>query len=975
MIEKVGESAVIPISSSGPKLAPLLVALAAFALTLVAGCGAEQLQFDCVEHTHCLESEACIEGTCVDEPAVGDPCPSSHEGDEVRGLFCVDGVWSDELPSLVIQEVVATPELVIRGESVELEVIVDAQDKENLEYAWTAPEGWELADDDMARVVLVASDEFGVSATIEVEVRDAYGTSERGEVTVATEELFCGGQGSADDPWKVCTARFVNRVGVYEEHLGDHFELTTDVNMADLDGEEFNLIGDSNAPFVGVFDGGGHIIENLHIDSDRNEVGLFSRIGSDGVVRSVVIDGADVSGGERTGVLVGRNDGEVSQVAVSGVLSGDREVGGLAGRNGGTLVESRADVVVEGDDDAVGGLVGRNIGTITYAYALGDVEGVENVGGLVGDNGNVGTIDQTFSTGAVEGSLGVGGLVGGNSADAEAIEDSYWVVGSSGLDVSDGGMAIEAIRDLAYKRNFVANWQFYADEDFHWVMGEDESGVRPWLRWERSCETEECETGICDEGVQVCVRCLHENDDGNFGGGQGIDGDPLRICTEDQLRSVADAVADDPTATFALFDDILLDENWGTAQVIGTSAGNFFQGVFEGHGHRIEGLNLNQPNEDRMGLFGTIDAGGVVSNVVLKDAHVVGRNRVGGLAGYNSGTISGVSSVVDLVPGGGISGDEDVGGLVGVNAGVIDESYTTARVTGEDQVGGLVGRNDGGEINSSHHSGDVTGVVRVGGLVGYNTGGDIDSSHSSGVVTGVQDVGGLVGINGGIIGVETSTISSSHSTSDIKVTDGEGPQGGGGLVGINSGVGQIIDSYAVGEVEVFRYSGGLVGLNSGSIETSYASGNVICTGLCGGLVGQNFGSIVDAYSTGAIIFSPSDDENYAGGLIGFLLPFETAMIERAYSSGAVIPGGSTDPVMGALFGQVLGQNIECNSCFWDIENNSLNVTGGGEVSGATGQNTNWFGNGDNIPAGWDFENVWTIGIAPDGEMRPIFQWQ
>ena len=62
-----------------------------------------------------------------------------------------------------------------------------------------------------------------------------------------------------------------------------------------------------------------------------------------------------------------------------------------------------------------------------------------------------------------------------------------------------------------------------------------------------------------------------------------------------------------------------------------------------------------------------------------------------------------------------------VGGLVGYNTGSISNSYNAAAVNGNGYVGGLVGVNSG-SIVQSYSSGPVTGVYAVGGLVGYNSG-------------------------------------------------------------------------------------------------------------------------------------------------------------------------------------------------------------------------------------------------------------
>jgi hypothetical protein len=106
------------------------------------------------------------------------------------------------------------------------------------------------------------------------------------------------------------------------------------------------------------------------------------------------------------------------------------------------------------------------------------------------------------------------------------------------------------------------------------------------------------------------------------------------------------------------------------------SATTPFTGSFDGQGHTITGLTINRSSTDDVGLFGIVGTGGVVQNVRLVNAIVSGQNNVGGLAGFNKGTVS--------------------------------NSYATGSVSGVSNVGGLVGKNDGGDISTSYATVVVT---------------------------------------------------------------------------------------------------------------------------------------------------------------------------------------------------------------------------------------------------------------------------
>ncbi|MGB6873322.1 MAG: GLUG motif-containing protein [Dehalococcoidia bacterium] len=198
-----------------------------------------------------------------------------------------------------------------------------------------------------------------------------------------------------------------------------------------------------------------------------------------------------------------------------------------------------------------------------------------------------------------------------------------------------------------------------------------------------------------------------------------------------------------------------------------------FTGSFDGQGFEIVDLFINR-DERYMGLFGYVDKGGVVQNVTVVNATVTGKDNVGGLVGWNGGTVSSSNYI------GSVKGDDSVGGLVGNNGGTVEYSYSTGNVTSEQgsYIGGLVGINDGGTVSSSYSSGSVSGDENVGGLAGGNEKGTVSDSYSTGNVTGNDDVGGLVGYNHN----EESIVSVSDSYSTGSVT---GDDGVGGLLGFS----------------------------------------------------------------------------------------------------------------------------------------------------------------------------------------------
>jgi hypothetical protein len=217
--------------------------------------------------------------------------------------------------------------------------------------------------------------------------------------------------------------------------------------------------------------------------------------------------------------------------------------------------------------------------------------------------------------------------------------------------------------------------------------------------------------------------------------------------------------------------------------------GDRFTGSLDGQGYEIKDLFIARPDDDWVGLFSIVDDTGIVRNVGVVNADVLGRQRVGALVGQNQG------SVVNCYSTGSVGGEGGVGGLAGMNDGwgdmvpaitliyasysppaTIEDSYSAALVSGNQTcIGGLVGDNGAGTLIRSYSTGNVAGRTWVGGLVGSNSEATVSDCYSTGNVSGNASIGGLVGANGW-----DGTVSNSYSSGSVT-----GNSSVGGLVGWN----------------------------------------------------------------------------------------------------------------------------------------------------------------------------------------------
>ena len=216
------------------------------------------------------------------------------------------------------------------------------------------------------------------------------------------------------------------KIGTEGYPLTGSYVLTANINLGASAEKPWEPIGHGGKSFTGTFDGAGHTISGLYINSssigraDRG-AGLFTMVGEGGTVRNLTVEA------------------EIAPKSLHG------SIGSVVGvNNGGTISSCIGSVVVNGDaDSSVGGIVGRNNGgTISSCIGSVDVNGNANfsVGGIVGSSES-GTIENCRNTGSIDvtgrstdSANGIGGIVGTNNGTVENCENTGKVtVGGKGV--------------------------------------------------------------------------------------------------------------------------------------------------------------------------------------------------------------------------------------------------------------------------------------------------------------------------------------------------------------------------------------------------------------------------------------------------------------------------------------------------------------------------------------------------------------
>lgn len=251
--------------------------------------------------------------------------------------------------------------------------------------------------------------------------------------------LYGGGSGTAEDPYLIYTDEHLNTIGLAYCDMNEHFRLMADIDLSVYSGTQFNIIGQQITPFTGVFDGNEKKIYNFnyHAEAWEPRIGLFGIVsGYDSEIKSLGLIDPNVAttSGYGTGALVGNLiRGSVRDCYIQGgVIVGEDRVGGLVGYSSGEYVPGDPGALIEncytncmvrGTGYFTGGLVGQNLSRIYNCYSTGNVQGVSEVGGLVGANRYGAVIRRSYALCEVNGSGSVGGFVGDN--ESAKIYDCY----------------------------------------------------------------------------------------------------------------------------------------------------------------------------------------------------------------------------------------------------------------------------------------------------------------------------------------------------------------------------------------------------------------------------------------------------------------------------------------------------------------------------------------------------------------------
>jgi hypothetical protein len=232
----------------------------------------------------------------------------------------------------------------------------------------------------------------------------------------------------------------------------------------------------------------------------------------------VARSGGNLGGG--VGIVVGQNGGIIDNAHASGTSATNFDrAGGISGYSSGTISNSSFVGTVSGHN-AIAGIVGYNSGTINTSYSFGDmhgevtggivgyhyygvvnncysgatiVGGTDRLGGLIGRT-YYGETYNSYAYGSVTGIQELGGLLGNNFGGDWPVNSYYdkevaTCNGGACDDEARHGATTAELQSVSWLTTGENNWDFSSDQNWSDVC--DGAGYPP-LAWEGIVDTADC---------------------------------------------------------------------------------------------------------------------------------------------------------------------------------------------------------------------------------------------------------------------------------------------------------------------------------------------------------------------------------------------------------------------------------------------------------------------------------------------------
>ena len=555
------------------------------------------------------------------------------------------------------------------------------------------------------------------------------------------------------------------RLDTYSRNL--RVTLNTDI---DLTGHDFRGV----PIFSGAFDGNGHEITGLNIESDGSMQGLFRYLTDTAVVQDLTVSGTVQPGGSKNevGAIAGRNEGQILNCAFNGTLSGNDYVGGIAGTNGvtGIIEDCRTGGEIHGNH-FVGGIAGENSGVIRGCENGATVNTTPQQNSVEISDITLDTLTNTENVNTV---TDIGGIAGISSGVIRACENRA-AVGYKHMGYNIGGIA-------GTQTGYIAQCENYGNIQGRKEVGGIVGQMEPISLIEYSEDTLQ----ILEDQLNTMSGLVNQASGNAQGNANGIT-TQIGILQE-QAQTARDAVgtlipdAENPELPDA--DTVLAAQNTLSATMDAmpetiSNIASATQGMLYSLTRDLNAISGQVSAMGRTLNNASENLGGTVTDVSDADTPELLSGKIDScvnmgtvLADMNAGGIAGAMAMendLDIVEDWLQSGETSMNFRAEVRA-VILNCRNSGTVTGSKQnVGGITGWQSLGLVKDSGNTGriDAANASYVGGISGMSTG-YLRSDYAKCEILGKSSVGGIAG-SGTVV---------TDSLAHVKLTDGKEKLGG-----------------------------------------------------------------------------------------------------------------------------------------------------------------------------------------------------
>ncbi|MDD2628315.1 MAG: GLUG motif-containing protein, partial [Clostridia bacterium] len=508
--------------------------------------------------------------------------------------------------------------------------------------------------------------------------------------------------------------------------LEAYYMQVCDINISKYStGTGWEPIGTSNNPFYGEYNGCGYEIQGLKIDNPTaNNQGLFGYVTYKedddyyyekvGTIKNVVLKNANVIGKNNVGAIIGCNYGIIrNSGSEEGNIEGTNFVGGVAGEIFNYDYYFEIDNLYSSGKvkgvKYVGGIAGEG-SEFRNLVTTADIEGVDYVGGIAGSGYDIyGGLVLSKEIKVTSGtSSNVGAISGSNLYNHESSKvintAKYYPAGAS-----QGTTAFPKTQGIVINETTAYSKETYDS-----------------LGWELNDINATTHLPVIRKVINLKILFNEE----------GTSEDPIIIDSVEKLKLISnDIMGSHYKQTTDL--DLKSESNW---LAIG-SRSQPFKGLYDGNGHTINNLTINNPNANYQGLFGVVKKA-TIKNIGLSNVNIKANNYIGGMVGYAMSQTNIENSYVS----GDIKGSSYVGGIMGQEYGTDKYSDTISKIKNCYVIVNLTATTTG----TYQRCGGIIGFARL----------SVENCYSIATINATRMIGSIAGTSTGYI-IDTVAINTS----------------------------------------------------------------------------------------------------------------------------------------------------------------------------------------------------------------------